>query len=86
MTNACESFKEMRIVEFNGNEDEWQRRSKKFIAVAKVQKFANIVGRSLTVPKLTDNIQDQDMTIKDLNQAAYCCLLHCMNDDIALDI
>ena len=40
----------------------------------------------MTVPKLTDNIQDQDMAIRDLNQAAYCCLLHCMNDDISFSL
>ena len=29
-----EPFKEMRIVEFNGNEDEWSRWSKKVMAAA----------------------------------------------------
>ena len=86
MTNACKPFKEMRIAEFNGNKDEWARWSKKFIAVAKVKKFANIVDRSVTVSKLTDTILDKDMAIRDLNQAAYCCLLHCMNDDISFSL
>ena len=28
----------------------------------------------------------KDMAIRDLNQAAYCCLLHCMIDDISFTL
>ena len=40
----------------------------------------------MTVPKLTDNISKDDMAIRDLNQAAYCCLLYCMNNDISFSL
>ena len=56
----------MKIVEFDGNEDEWPRWSKKFITVAKEKEFTNIIDGSMTVPKLTDNIQDKDMAIKEI--------------------
>ena len=37
-----EPFKEMRIVEFNGNEDDWARWSKKFMAVSKVKSLQTL--------------------------------------------
>ena len=76
----------MRIVKFNGNEDECLRWSKKFLAVAKVKKFANIVNGSVTVQKLIDIMDEKDMAIRDLNQAAYCCLLYCMSDNISFSL
>ena len=36
-----ETFKEMRIVEYNGKESEWPKWSKKFMAVAKVTPYCN---------------------------------------------
>ena len=71
-----ELFKEMRIVKFSENEDEWPKLSKNFMAVAKVKMFANILDGSVPVPKLTDNMDEKDIAIRDLNQAAY--LLLCM--------
>ena len=58
-TNTREPFKEMRIVKFNGNEDEWSRWSKKFMASAKVKKFTDIIDGTVTVPKLVDNIDEK---------------------------
>ena len=84
--NTREPFKEMRIVKFSGNEDEWPKWSKKFMAVAKLKKFANIIDGSVTVPKLTDNLNENDIAIRDLNQAAYCCLLYCMIDEISFSL
>ena len=81
-----EPFKEMRIVEFSGNEDEWPKWSKKFMAVTKLKKFANIIDGSMPVPKLTDNLNENDTAIRDLNQTAYCCLLHCMIDEISFSL
>ena len=81
-----EPFKEMRIVKFSGNEDEWPKWSKKFMAVTKLKKFANIIDGSVPVPKLTDNLNENDTAIRDLNQAAYCCLLHCMIDEISFSL
>ena len=37
-----EPFKEMRIVEFSGNEDEWPKWPEKFMVVAKLKKFATL--------------------------------------------
>ena len=82
-SDTRDPFKEMRIVEFNGNENEWPMWSKKFMATTKVKKLANIIHRSVTVPALTDNMDTKDMAIRDLNQGAYCCLLHCMIDGIS---
>ena len=85
MTNAHKFIKEMRIVEFNRSEDEWSRWSKK-IAIAKVKKFANIINGSVTVPSLRNNMEVEDIAIREMNQVAYCCLLHCMNDDICFNL
>ena len=59
---------------------------RKFLAVAKVKKFADIVDGTVTVPKWSDNISKHDMAIRDLNQTAYCCILYCMNDDIRFSL
>ena len=53
------------------------------MAIAKVKKFADIINGSVTVPAFTDNMDTKDMAIRDLNQGAYCCLLHCMIDGIS---
>ena len=58
----------------------------KFMAVTKVKMFADIINGTMTVPKLIDNINEKDMAIRDLNQAAYCCLLYCMNDEISFSL
>ena len=76
-------FKEMRIVDFSRNVDEWPKWSKKFMAIAKVKKFADIIDGSVTVPALTDNMEAKDIAIRDMDQGAYCCLLHCMIEDIS---
>ena len=81
-----DTFKEMRIVKFNGKESEWPRWPKKFMAVAKVKKFADIIDGTVTVPELTENIDPKNIAIRNLNQAAYCCLLYCMNDDICFTL
>ena len=55
MTDATETtrkvisdpFKEFRIVGFNGSVDDWPKWSKKFIAVAKLNKFASYLDGSL---------------------------------------
>ena len=54
-----DTFKEMRIVKFNGQESEWPRWSKKFMAVAKVKKFADIIDGKVEVPKLTEQIDEK---------------------------
>ena len=82
MTNACKFIKEMRIVEFNGSQDDWLRWSKKFLAILKVKKFANVIDGSTEVPSLSENMNDRQKAIREMNQMAYCCLLHCMNDEI----
>ena len=81
-----DTFKEMRIVEYSGKESEWPKWSKKFMAVAKVKKFADIIDGKIEVPKLVEDMDQQDLAIRNLNQAAYCCLLYCMNDDICFTL
>ena len=76
-------FKEIRIVSFSGNMDDCPKWSKKFMAAAKVKKFANIIDRSMTVSSFSEIMQTKDISIRDLGQAAYCCLLHCMEDDVS---
>ena len=56
------------------------------MAVSKVKKFANIVDGTMTVPKWSESISKEDIAIRDLNQAVYCCLLYCMNDDISFSL
>ena len=81
-----ETFKEMRIVKYNGKESEWPKWSKKFMAVAKVKKFADIIDGKIEVPKFEEDMDQKDLAIRNLNQAAYCCLLYCMNDDICFTL
>ena len=64
MIDARELIKEMRIVKFNGSEDEWLRWSKKILAIAKVKKFANIIDGSVTVPSLSNNMEVEDIAIR----------------------
>ena len=86
MTDARKFFKEMRIVEFNRREDEWLRWSKKFLAIVKVKKFVNIIDGLVTVPSLSNNMEVEDIAFREMKQVAYCCLLHCMNDDICFNL
>ena len=37
----------------------------------------------MTVPSLSENMQTKDIAMRDLSQAAYYCLLHCMEDNIS---
>ena len=86
MTDTRNFIKEMRIVEYNGSEDEWLRQSKNFIATTKVKKIANIFDGSTAVPSLSPNMNDRQKAIRELNHVAYCCLLHCMNDEICFNL
>ena len=86
MNNAHKFIREVRIVVFNGSKDEWPRWLKKFLAVAKVKKFVNIIDESVMVPSLSENMQEEEIAIREMNQVAYCCLLHCMNDDICFNL
>ena len=56
------------------------------MVAAKVKKFANIIDGSMAVPPLSKNMQTKDIAIRDLSQAAYCCLLYCMEDDISFTL
>ena len=42
-SDTSDPFKEIRIVNFSGKVDDWPKWSKKFMAAAKVKKFANII-------------------------------------------
>ena len=94
MTDATETtrkvisdpFKEFRIVGFNGSVDDWPKWSKKFIAVAKLNKFASLIDGSMTVPEQRENMSKKDLAIRDLNQAAYCCLLYSMEEHISFNL
>ena len=85
-SDTSDPLKEIRIVNFSGNMDDWPKWSKKFMAAAEVKKFANIIDRSMTVPSLSENMQTKDIAIRDLSQAAYCCLLYSMEDDISFTL
>ena len=56
------------------------------MAIVKVKKFMDIIDGTMTMSKLVDNMNEKDMAIRDLNQAADCCLLYCMNDDISFSL
>ena len=79
-------FKEFRIVSFNGNVDDWPKWSKKFMAVAKLKKFTSIIDGSKTVPAYEENMNEKDLAIRDLSQAAYCCLLYSMEEHISFNL
>ena len=86
MTNARESFKEMRIVEFNGNKDEWPRWSKKIMSVAKIKKFSHVIDASLEVPSITENMEDDQRLIRETNKVAYYFQMFCMSDAICFNL
>ena len=54
-SDTSDPFKEIRIVNFSGNVDDWPKWSKKFMTAAKLKKFANIIDGSMTVPPLSEN-------------------------------
>ena len=79
-------FKEFKIVGFSGSVEDWPKWSKKFIAAGKLNRFAGLVDGSVTVPELTDNMDEKDQAIRDLSQAAYCCLLYSMDEHISFNL
>ena len=79
-------FKEFKIVRFSGSVEDWPKLSKKFIAAGKLNRFAGLVDGSVTVPELTDNMNEKDQAIRDLSQAAYCCLLYSMDEHISFNL
>ena len=76
-------FKEFKIVGFSGSVDDWPKWSKKFMAAGKLNKFAGLLGGSVSVPELKENMDNKDLAIRELNQAAYCCLLYSMDEHIS---
>ena len=79
-------FKEFKIVGFSGSVEDWPKWSKKLIAAGILNKFAGLVDGSVTVPELTDNMDEKDQAIRDLSQAAYCCLLYSMDEHISFNL
>ena len=79
-------FKEFKIVSFSGSVDNWPKWSKKFMAAGKLNKFAGLVDESVTVPKLKEDMDEKDQAIRDLSQAAYCCLLYSMDEHISFNL
>ena len=79
-------FKEFKIVGFSGSVDDWPKWSKKFMAVGKLNKFASLIDGSMTVPELKENMNDNELAIRELNQAAYCCLLYSMEEHISFNL
>ena len=53
-------FKEFKIVGFSGSVEDWPKWSKKFMAAGKLKKFAGLIDGSVTVPELTDNMNEKD--------------------------
>ena len=70
----------------SGSVDDWPKWSKKFIAVGKLNKFASLIDGSMTVPELKENMDDNELAIRELNQAAYCCLLYSMDEHISFNL
>ena len=58
----------------------------KIIAIEKVKKFANVIGGSTEVRSLSENMETAQIAIRELNHVAYCCLLHCMNDETCFNL
>ena len=79
-------FKEFKIVGFSGSVEDWPKWSKKFMAAGKLNKFAGLIDGSVTVPELTDDMNEKDQAIRDLSQAAYCCLLYSMDEHISFNL
>ena len=79
-------FKEFKIVGFSGSVDDWPKWSKKFMAAGKLNKFASLFDRSVTVPEQKENMSNKELAIRELNQAAYCCLLYSMEEHISFNL
>ena len=79
-------FKEFKIVAFSGNVEDWLKWSKKFMAAARLKKFAGVIDGSVTVPELKENMNKEDQAIRDLSQVAYCCLLYSMDEHISFNL
>ena len=62
--------KSFKIVSFSGGKDDWPKWSKKFMAAGKLNKFAGLIDRSVTVPELKENMDNKELAIREMNQAA----------------
>ena len=64
----------------------WPRWLTKIIVIAKVKKFGNIIDGSIEVPSFSNDMQEGPKAIREMNHVAYCCLLHCMDDEICFNL
>ena len=86
MTDACDFTKDMKIVKFNGSNDEWPRWSKKFMSVAKIKKFSHVIDGSVEVLSFSNDMQTAQKMIRETNHVVYCCLMLCMNENNCLNL
>ena len=79
-------FKEFKIVSFSASVDNWPKWSKKFMAAGKLNKFVGLIDGSVTVLEIKEDMDDKDLAIRDLSQAAYSCLLYSMDEHISFNL
>ena len=58
---ATDPFKEFKIVAFSGKEEDWLKWSKKFMAAARLKKFAGVIDGSVTVPEQKEDMDEKSM-------------------------
>ena len=56
------------------------------MAAGKLNRFAGLVDGSVTVLELKEDMDEKDQAIRDLSQAAYCCLLYSMDEHISFNL
>ena len=56
------------------------------MAAGRLNKFAGLVDGSVAVPELKGDMDKKDQAIRDLSQAAYCCLLYSMDELISFNL
>ena len=56
-------FKEFKIFSFSGSVDDWPKWSKKFMAAGKLNKFASLIDRSMTVPISDHRIESSSILL-----------------------
>ena len=83
---STDPFKEFKIVAFSGKEEDWLKWSKKFMAAARLKRFAGVIDGSIIVPEEREDLDEKDQAIRDLSQVAYCCLLYSMEEHISFNL
>ena len=75
------------ILSFSGKEEEWERWSKKFMAMAQRRKYHKVLKGLVNIPAEDDDeLTEEQLKIREANERAYSDRLLTCNDDVSFGI